>query len=315
MKKNDKLLWPVVLALVAFVIAVLFRIFSLSDIWAQMFGAFIGAMITVIITLLLLKSQTSSEEEKERNSKVFEEKLRIYQEFLKELCEVVKDRNIEPQEEIELEFQVSYIAMHTSSEAIAKISEQVKNIIVPIKNGEKDSNVMLEQLFEIADNFNKELYGEVYNNNADNREEVISNFKSIMVAKDDIKLYDRALKLQEMIKAKEYGAKQRIWKETTLVYEFYTDIKAGQYIDSDNKIVVDMIPTKDSYEVTVYKRNDNEQQTKEIAESLFGTFTPTNKRHLYDNISLSKTNDEISIEISKLLSDIKAYRDKKYPIK
>lgn len=306
MKKNDKLLWPVILALVAFVIAVLFRIFSLSDIWAQMFGAFIGAMITVIITLLLLKSQTSSEEEKERNSKIFEEKLRIYQEFLKKLCEVVKDMNIEKSKEIELEFQVSYIAMHTSYESLAEISKQVREIITAIKEGDSERNKMLKQLFVIADTFYKELYNNVNVYDDEKRQETIQNFNSIMFTAADIKLIKRAVELQKKINPN--GAKQRIWKDTTLVYEFYTDKNKN----TGNYIVVDMIPKNDSYEVTVYKRNANEQQNKELAESLFGTFRSTDEnRHLFDSIALSKSNDEISMEISKLLSDIKAYRDKK----
>lgn len=306
MKKNDKLLWPVILALVAFVIAVLFRIFSLSDIWAQMFGAFIGAMITVIITLLLLKSQTSSEEEKERNSKIFEEKLRIYQEFLRKLCEVVKDMNIEKSKEIELEFQVSYIAMHTSYESLAEISKQVREIITAIKEGDSERNKMLKQLFVIADTFYKELYNNVNVYDDEKRQETIQNFNSIMFTAADIKLIKRAVELQKKINSN--GAKQRIWKDTTLVYEFYTDKNKN----TGNYIVVDMIPKNDSYEVTVYKRNANEQQNKELAESLFGTFRSTDEnRHLFDSIALSKSNDEISMEISKLLSDIKAYRDKK----
>lgn len=306
MKKNDKLLWPVILALVAFVIAVLFRIFSLSDIWAQMFGAFIGAMITVIITLLLLKSQTSSEEEKERNSKIFEEKLRIYQEFLKKLCEVVKGMNIEKSKEIELEFQVSYIAMHTSYESLAEISKQVREIITAIKEGDSERNKMLKQLFVIADTFYKELYNNVNVYDDEKRQETIQNFNSIMFTAADIKLIKRAVELQKKINSN--GAKQRIWKDTTLVYEFYTDKNKN----TGNYIVVDMIPKNDSYEVTVYKRNANEQQNKELAESLFGTFRSTDEnRHLFDSIALSKSNDEISMEISKLLSDIKAYRDKK----
>ena len=86
-----------------------------SDASSQILSALAGAVVAAIITLFLLLGQTSSEEKKERNTKVFEERLRIYQEFLHKLCDVVKDRRIEPEEEIELEFHVAYIAMHTSS--------------------------------------------------------------------------------------------------------------------------------------------------------------------------------------------------------
>lgn len=335
MKNNKILPVSILLALAAFAIAVLFRIFSVSDVWAQMFAALIGAIITMIITFLLLRGQTSSEEEKERKSKVFEEKLRIYKEFLNKLCDVVKDMKIESEEEIELEFQVANIAMHTSSESISVISDQVRDIIVAIKKGESDSNEMLKQLFVIADTFYKELYGEKNDYTEDTRNKAILNFNSIMVAKEDITRYEneqkelvinslsgkednlsnRARLLQAMIDP--VGAKQWIWHDTILVHEFYTDIskKTGKYIDSNNKIVVDMKPNNNCYEVTVYTRQNDEQQTKKNAEDIWGIFTPLDRRHLYQRIPLTTTNEEIVKIMSKLLSEIKSYRDKNYPTK
>jgi hypothetical protein len=196
--------------------------------------------------------------------------------------------------------------MHTSYESLAEISKQVREIITAIKEGDSERNKMLKQLFVIADTFYKELYNNVNVYDDEKRQETIQNFNSIMFTAADIKLIKRAVELQKKINSN--GAKQRIWKDTTLFYEFYTDKNKN----TGNYIVVDMIPKNDSYEVTVYKRNANEQQNKELAESLFGTFRSTDEnRHLFDSIALSKSNDEISMEISKLLSDIKAYRDKK----
>lgn len=116
-------------------------------------------------------------------TKVFEEKLRIYQEFLRKLCDVVKDQNITPDEEIELQFQVSYIAMHTKSDAIKIISEQVRKIVVGIKNNEKDSNNMLSQLFVISDALYKELYDKDNSFDEEDRSKTIVNFESILAPK------------------------------------------------------------------------------------------------------------------------------------
>lgn len=336
MKNNSVLILSVVLALIAFGVAVLFRIFSVADVWAQMFAALIGAMITVIITLLLLQGQTSSEETKERNTKVFEERLRIYQEFLHKLCDVVKDMKIEPEEEVELEFQVAYIAMHTSSDSISIISDQVRDIIVAIKKGESDCNEMLSQLFVIADAFYKELYGKENAYDGDDRSKVIQNFNSIMVATEDIARYEdeqkeslvsslsgkdadlsvRARLLQVMIDPA--GAKQWIWNKTTLVHEFYTDtsIKTGNYIKSKNLIAVDLTPVNNEcYEVTVFTRQNNEEQSRKIAETIWGSFNPKGTRHLYQRISFGTTNEEISSIMSQLLQNIREYRDKNFPAK
>ena len=134
-----------------------------KDISAQFFSAMAGALVAAIITLFLLQGQTAVEADRQKDSKVFEEKLLIYKEFLRKLCDVVKDQKITEEEEIELQFQVSYIAMHTKSDSIKSISEQVRKIVVDIKNKEKDSKNMLSQLFIIADTLYKELYGKISN--------------------------------------------------------------------------------------------------------------------------------------------------------
>ena len=71
-----------------------------KDVSAQFFSAMAGALVAAIITLFLLKGQTAVEADRQKDSKVFEEKLRIYQEFLRKLCDVVKDQKITPDEEI-----------------------------------------------------------------------------------------------------------------------------------------------------------------------------------------------------------------------
>lgn len=129
-----------------------------KDISAQFFSAMAGALVAAIITLFLLKGQTAVEADRQKDSKVFEEKLKIYQEFLHKLCEVVKDNRITEEEKYELQFQVSYIAMHTTPSSIRIISDNVKSIIRNIKMQEDKANNMLYPLFQIADVLRYELY-------------------------------------------------------------------------------------------------------------------------------------------------------------
>lgn len=160
MKSNKILLLSTLLALAAFGVAVLFRIFSVSDVWAQMFAALIGAMITVIITLLLLQGQTESDVNREKSSEVFREKLKIYMDFLKMLCDTLKDKKLTEEESMQLQFQMSYIAMHTQSKNIELLSRNVKDIVeVYTKPGHKPtSEELLPRLFNIVACFREELY-------------------------------------------------------------------------------------------------------------------------------------------------------------
>ena len=306
-----------------------------SNAAAQILSALSGAVVAAIITLFLLLGQTSSEEKKERNTKVFEERLRIYQEFLHKLCDVVKDQKIEPEEEIELEFQVAYIAMHTSSDSIKAISDQVRQIVVNIKKGETDANEMLSQLFVIADTFYKELYGKANDYNEDDRSNTILNFNSILVAKEDISQYendankavvdsfsgkrlnleDRAKLLKAMIHPN--GSKQWIWNGTTLVHELYTDIseKTGNYIKSKNMIVIDMMPGKDEYIICAFTRVNSEEKTRELAEGVWGKYNPASydpSRHIICTIPYAESNEIIANQMKAILEKVKAYRDNTY---
>ena len=135
-----------------------------KDISAQFFSAMAGALVAAIITLFLLKGQTAVEADRQKDSKVFEEKLGIYQAFLKKLCDVVRDKKISDEEKIELQFQVSYIAMHTTSASIRIISDNVKAILRSLTMEESCADNMLDQLFKIADVFRYELYLDNKNN-------------------------------------------------------------------------------------------------------------------------------------------------------
>lgn len=181
---NKNINISIALGMLAVIIAVAFRLFSEADLWFQMFSAILGVIITIIITNLLLNSQTNNDIERERNSEIFKEKLRIYQEFLQALYDVLKEEAVTPDEAMRLQFQTSYIAMHTSSENILQISKNVSNIVkmysqCPSENGKKviqDRELLLRNLFSIVEIFRKELYKDMKDFDRADIDKAIVNF-------------------------------------------------------------------------------------------------------------------------------------------
>lgn len=133
----------------------------------------IGAILTAIITVFLLSQQTSSEEIKERNSKVFEKKLEIYERFLAELDNIIQDNvisgeytNEKSKDEIKsLIFQLANIKMHTKSENVDLIFGSVTKLIGTLEDYNNGENNILnyqtitKEIFNIVEIFQKELYG------------------------------------------------------------------------------------------------------------------------------------------------------------
>ena len=300
-----------------------------KDISAQFLSAMSGALVAAIITLFLLKGQTAVEADRKRDSKVFEERLCIYKEFLHKLCDVVKDQKITPEEEIELQFQVSCIAMHTSSESIKNISVQVKDIIERIKNNDTNKKLMLEELFKISDSFNKELYGDKIikdkdaDNEEDSRRDTIANFE-ILVYSDMNKyekmreLKDRFKELKNKIDKSGSNSCSLLYNSTLINYEYYTATNAkGEYIKTPDRIAVDLLLEGDEFVIRVGTRRNDPEKTKRITNAVDDRFTPGNTEltgahwHVHAKYAQETPDDKIIEDINDLLMRINFYRNGK----
>ena len=148
----------------------------------QILSALAGAVVAAMITLFLLLGQTSSEEKKERNSKVFEEKLKIYQDFLETLNAILADGEVTSEEALMLKFKISMITLHTSSSHINAISESIKNILQEVKKkpGSLEiDQVKLEELFKIVEQFRLEIYENNKGLSGNELDTTLENFKVI----------------------------------------------------------------------------------------------------------------------------------------
>jgi gas vesicle protein len=83
------------LGVVAFcLVATDIKILSIDALPPSFIGALLGAVISGIITVVLLIGQSSAEEVKERNVKVFEKKSEIFQDYINNLRDIWEDQKI-----------------------------------------------------------------------------------------------------------------------------------------------------------------------------------------------------------------------------
>ena len=250
------------------------------------------------------------EKEKDRllETKVFEERLRIYQEFLKKLCDVVKDMEITPQEEIELQFQVSYIAMHTKSDSIKIISEQVRKIIVDIKNKEKDSNNMLSQLFVISDTLHKELYDKENSIDEEDRSKTIVNFESILAPKNDSRLYE----LMQNIVAK--GSNKRIDRNGILIYEYWCNNKNNRYIKANGTVSIGISSNNKQFSFSIMTKGNHPEKFQAMVQGVCDETKLFKKDANTNFVADVGTDDSKIVEFfNLLLSKMKEYRETDLP--
>jgi gas vesicle protein len=83
-------------------VAVYSQVFAVHDLPLNFIGAFLGAVITAVITVVLLIGQSSAEETKEKNVKVFQKKAKIFQKYIRKAWAIWEDQKVTSDEFHEL---------------------------------------------------------------------------------------------------------------------------------------------------------------------------------------------------------------------
>jgi hypothetical protein len=97
------------LVLYFFAFALIFVIFSFyiadgkSQYAIEIAAAFMGGILTIIITGILLHKQTAVELERERNARIFEEKLNVYNKILEAIQSVLDEGTIDRKRKLEFQ--------------------------------------------------------------------------------------------------------------------------------------------------------------------------------------------------------------------
>lgn len=144
--------------------AIAFGIIPLESLPSQFYGALVGTVITAIITILLLQGQTQTEENKERNVKVFEKKSEVFNNFIEQLWNVWEDRSVSLEELNELLKLVSKdiipYAQPESSSAILSELNKIAEKSNPSESDSTNTNVtkqIQQSIFTIINILSKEI--------------------------------------------------------------------------------------------------------------------------------------------------------------
>ena len=174
-------------ALIFLGVTLVTRIFSLTDLHAELTGTLLGTIITAIVTVLLLKGQTEIEENKDIGIHIFEKKQDVYFEFINTLESITQDQKInvpnlpgyvdsqkpgEVNDELQhLLYQLGKVQMTASketSETVTKLIGQVLGIMSGKnpKIADKYSK-FAGVVFQIVSALRKDLYNTKIDSNDD----------------------------------------------------------------------------------------------------------------------------------------------------
>ena len=165
MKKNFVAI-SVVLGFIVFIgIALITRLFNSADLPVQISGALLEAVVTALITYFLLSGQTSQEKERDKDVRIFEEKVTVYSEFSEKLWGMITDDNeVSNDELIELrKLCFSKLVFYLNDNQIKCISDEIRQIDIAAERSigkiARITQILQENLQNGSNSFNKAVYG------------------------------------------------------------------------------------------------------------------------------------------------------------
>lgn len=111
-------------------------------------SAFMGCIITVIITCILLNKQTENELEKERNAKIVEEKIKVYNEILETIEKVLTRSQINRADKLRIQLIKQKLIQIASKGVIDKFNSFWDKFSTTFNENDDISNEDLDNLLK-----------------------------------------------------------------------------------------------------------------------------------------------------------------------
>ena len=124
---NPQLFTVIAIGLLSFVIFyVLFQQVTAADYLREIIAALIATILTVTITTLLLKTQTDSEEAKERNVEILRRKIDSYNVFIDSIIDTMDDEGVSADEAKTIRKQVYHLSLFSSPDTVQEVVQYVR---------------------------------------------------------------------------------------------------------------------------------------------------------------------------------------------
>jgi hypothetical protein len=151
-------------------IAITGKIYTLDELPLNFMSAFLGAIVTAVLTLILLSGQSNAEEIKERNVIVFNKKSTIFEEFIDRLHKILKKQKINGSTYMEIKAEYNTkLVLYLREKSQLKVTDHFMKLVECIGIEIND-----ERVFDLTIN-------EIYNKNYDKLREYIYSIINVLI--------------------------------------------------------------------------------------------------------------------------------------
>lgn len=162
-----------------------------KEVGPNLITAFVGVVISALVTLVLLNGQTKDEEDKERKLKLYSVKLQVYSDYVSEMYAALSDNHVTSVEIKDLRTKLfAFIGFYAKTNVLVDIFKLIHKNFFDEKDNfiDKDINIKMSILFsgiteilrEDTNNSEKNGNNNENNNNKDIVQKLWNKFESII---------------------------------------------------------------------------------------------------------------------------------------
>lgn len=233
-----------VLALMLAIISFsLFRVFisqTKSTYAVEIAAAFVGTLLTIIITAILLKHQTDSELQKEKSVKIYETKVEAYKSLMEKIEEILLTDEIDDKAPIQLQIIFQKLAFVAGRDVLTSLKTFAKAFAEAAKDGtisKEERKKILSAFGELSVEIRDDLSDHHEHNREEIRQIIKENIESIPLKTTQDGFLEKCDELERPYFEKiiHYLQKQGI--------TYVMGIKGMSVRDQNNKGVLHLFPT------------------------------------------------------------------------
>ncbi len=187
-----------------------------SPVAKDFISAAVAAIFISMVTLFLIRAQSRSDAQKEKETTIFQEKLKVFNAFMESLNRLIIRIQIDGEpirlrDLKELLFRLSNVRMHCKSNTAHEVIEQIQKLLMSTDGSKKlrqrfDITDLVRIQFTVGDLFNQELFPEQKSTKEATDEKVGDIFDELLHATEqDIALVEELEKKFEEQEQKSEG--------------------------------------------------------------------------------------------------------------
>lgn len=253
------------LAIISFAVFKIFINQTTSSYAIEISAAFVGALLTIVITAILLNHQTNNELQKEKNVKIYETKLEAYKSLMEKIEEILLKDDLDDKATIQLQIIFQKVAFVAGIDVLNALKQFAKAFAEAARDGrisKEERKRILKEFGMLSVEIRDDLSDHHENNKGQISSIIKENIDNMPLKTTEDIFLGRCSDLERMYFEKIF----QYFQSSEIKYEFQT--KGLSVKDCNDKSVLWLFPTESNKSIEFKVKDLSPDKISKLKEQL-----------------------------------------------